>query len=207
MTPPAVKQDLTRAQWVAARMKELPRYCIFFYNLLLDPRLSWEMKEHVFGTLRYIFEENDIIADDDPMLARLDDLAMAFRCFTELIARLPAGILAIYEEVLHREGIPIRSYVPEAPLWLDKFYHAISALYKDKIAKHRPYLGNAIRTGHLVRTLQHFLQNHKTEPWPIQRYVAVETFLQSFGKKDEGEGRTAPTPVAPPSAPTAPRNG
>jgi len=186
---PAVKpKDIGRAQWVAARMKELPRYCIFFYNLLLDPRLSWDMKEHVFGTLRYIFEENDILEDNDPMLGRLDDLAMAFRCFTELIGRLPSATLAVYEEVLHREGIPIRSYVPEAPIWLDKFYHAISALYKDKIAKHKPYLGSAIKTGELVRELQHFLQNHKTEPWPMERYVAVETFLQSFGESAGGNG-------------------
>jgi hypothetical protein len=193
MTEPVAKQakDLTRARWVAARMKELPRYCIFFYNLLLDPRLSWDMKEHVFGTLRYIFAENDLVDDNDPMLGRLDDLAFAFRCFSELIGRLPAATLAIYEEVLHREGIPIRSYVPEAPLWLDKFYHAISALYHEKIAQHRQYLGNAIKTGELVRELQHFLENHKTEPWSQERYLAVETFLQSFAEQKPAQGGAA----------------
>jgi hypothetical protein len=180
-------QDLSRARWVAARMKELPKYCIFFYNLLLDPRLSWEMKEHAFGTLRYIFEENDIIEDEDPFLGRLDDLTIAFRCFTELIARLPAGTLAIYEEVLAREGIPVRAYVAESPQWLDKFYHAISALYKEKIAKHKPFLGNAIKTGQLVKALQKFLETAKPPVWTQERLVAVETFLASFATpKHEG---------------------
>lgn len=179
--PPAAPVDLARAEWVAARMQELPKYCIFFYNLLLDPRLSWDLKEHAFGVLRYIFEENDILEDDDPMLGRLDDVTMAFRCFVELIGRLPEGTLAIYEQVLYREGIPIRKYVAESPSRLDKFFQAISVLYKDKIAKHRPFLGNAIKTGALVRELQAFLQNHRPEPWSHERYVAVETFLQSFG--------------------------
>jgi hypothetical protein len=193
-------QDLERSRWVAGRMKELPKYCIFFYNLLLDPRLSWEMKEHSFGTLRYIFEENDIIADDDPVLGRLDDLTMAFRCFTELIARLPAGTLAIYEEVLAREGIPIRSYVAESPMWLDKFYHAISGLYKEKIAKHKVFLGNAIKTGALVKALQEFLGNAKFEPWSPERLVGVEAFLESFKAPTKREPEI-PRPQLPPPPP------
>lgn len=173
--------DLTRAKWVASRMKELPKYCIFFYNLLLDSRLSWDMKEHAFGTLRYIFAENDIIPDDDPMLGRLDDLTIAFRCFTELIACLPAGTLAIYEEVLARDAIPVRSYVCEAPQQLDKFYHTISALYREKMGKHKNFLGNSIKTGELVRALQEFLEKNKDIPsWPPDRLLAVETFLASF---------------------------
>jgi hypothetical protein len=179
--PPApAGQDLDRAGWVAARMKELPKYCIFFYNLLLDPRLSWDLKEHAFGTLRYIFHENDIIEDDDPVLGRLDDLTIAFRCFTELIARLPAGTLAIYEEVLARDGIPVRSYVAESPARLEKFYFAISGLYKDKMAKHKNFLGNAIKTGELVRALQAFLADPHIAPWSSDRLAAVEAFLAGF---------------------------
>jgi len=172
--------DLTRATWVADRMRELPKYCIFLYNLLLDQRLPWIYKEHAFSTLRYIFEENGIIPDDDPMLGRLDDLAFTFRCLTELVARLPAGVLAIYEEVLHREGIPVRAYVAEAPLWLDKFYHMVSSLYRQQVDRLKDKLGNCIKTGQLVRQLQHYLENHKPEPWSMERLIAVEAFLQNF---------------------------
>src|SRR5271166_5211733 len=157
MATSAKEGGLERAHWVVARMKELPKYVMFLYNVLLDPRLSWDMKEHAFGTLHYIFEESDIIADDDPLLGRLDDLTFAFRCFTELIARLPAGTLSIYEEVLARDRIPIRAYVAEAPLWLDKFYAVIGSLYKTKIEQHKQFLGNAIKTGALVKGMQRYL--------------------------------------------------
>ena len=192
--------DLERAHWIVARMKELPKYCMFLYNVLLDTRLSWDMKEHAFGTLHYVFEESDIIADDDPLLGRLDDLTMVFRCFTELIARLPAGTLAIYEEVLARDRIPIRAYIIEAPLWLDKFYQAIAGLYRTKIDQHKQFLGNAIKTGALVRGMQAFLAHEQQHPQTFSpdRLAAIEAFISSFATPVAGTGGgSAPAGVQP----------
>jgi len=168
-----------RARWIEGRVRELPQYVMFFYNLLLDSRLSKDMKEHAFGTLRYIFDAHEIIEDDDPVLGRLDDLALSLRCFAELIGRLPAGTLAVYEEVLAREGVAIREHTPLAYNYLGNFFLKIASIYKDTIVRYAPELGNAIKTGALVKDLHGFFALPKQEPWTPDRLQLVENFLSA----------------------------
>ncbi len=175
--------DLRRARWVEGRLQELPKLVAFLYNALLDSRIMPDLREHAFGTLRYIFEEDDIIQDQDPVLGRLDDLAMAYRCFGELIGRLPQATLSIYEEVLIRDGIPVRSHTAEAAVQLGKFYEHVAILYQAKIDSLRKLLGNAIKTGELIQEVQAYLQTASTAPWPIDRLEKVEQFLSAYNAK------------------------
>ncbi len=175
--------DAIRGRWVEARFNEMPKYCIFFYNLLLDARLPDHYKEHVFGTLRYVLEGGDIIPRSDPLLGGLDEVAFAFRCLSELIGRLPAGTLSIYEEVLHREGITVRDRVVEAPARLEKFFFALGNLYKERVARFAPTFKNAIKTGELVRGLQRYLETFKPARWAPDHVAHIDAFLESFGKK------------------------
>jgi hypothetical protein len=170
-----------RGRWVEQRFNELPKYCIFFYNLLLDSKLPDEYKIHVFGTLGYILEGGDIIPKSDPLLGGLDEVAFSFRCMSELIGRLPQAMLAVYEEVLHREGINLRELVRQAPANLDKFFFALGGMYKERITKRAPYYKNAIKTGELVRGLQTFLQEFKPARWTSEHHAHVAAFLESFG--------------------------
>lgn len=161
-------------------MNEMPKYVMFLYNLLLDANIDWRFKEHAFGTLRYIFEEDGIIPDDDPLLGRLDDLAFTFRCFAELIGSLPEGKLAIYEQVLAAYAIPIRQYVAEAPEWLGDFYFAVATLYPQTITRLCDKLGNAIKTGELVRALQHYLETFEPEDPNSAKMERCVVFLDNY---------------------------
>ncbi len=175
-----------RALWIARRMNEMPKYVLFLYNLLLDMNIDWRFKEHAFGTLRYIFEEGGIIPDDDPLLGRLDDLAFTFRCFAQLIGSLPEGKLAIYEQVLAADAIPIREYVAEAPARFGDFYFAVSTLYPQTIARLRDKLGNAIKTGELVRALQHYVEHFKPDDPRSAKMQRCVVFLDSYKLKKHG---------------------
>ena len=170
-----------RSQWVTQRLNELPHFVMFLYNLLLDANIEWRFKHHAFAVLRYLFDEVEaIIPDDDPILGRLDDLCMVYRCFAELIGTMSPAKLARYEEVLHREGISIRNDLPDAARMLGKFYFAVAALYPPKVENLALLAGNSIKTGQLVRKLQHYVNTHKRERWSSERMQRVEVFLKSY---------------------------
>ncbi|HVY62186.1 MAG TPA: hypothetical protein VHF22_11070, partial [Planctomycetota bacterium] len=84
-----MQTGVARSIWVEARHNELPKYLKFLYNLLLDPKLPDEYKEHVFGTLFYVLEGGDILPQGDPMVGGLDAIAFVYRCMGELVGRLP----------------------------------------------------------------------------------------------------------------------
>ncbi|HVY60494.1 MAG TPA: hypothetical protein VHF22_02525, partial [Planctomycetota bacterium] len=84
------------------------------------------------------------------------------------------------EEVLHREGIRLRDLLPQAAQYLDKFFFAVSALYKERIHRFAPSYKNAVQTGYLVKLLQAFLGHFKPEHWPNERLKAVDAFLGEF---------------------------
>jgi hypothetical protein len=172
-----------RALWIAQRMNEMPKYVLFLYNLLLDMNIDWRYKEHSFGALRYIFEEDGIIPDDDPLLGRLDDLAFTFRCFAQLIGSLPEGKLAIYEQVLAADAIPIRQHMADAPKKLGDFFFAVSALYSQTIERLRDKLGNAIKTGELVRALQHYIDTFTPDDPTSTKMERCVVFLDSYKLK------------------------
>jgi hypothetical protein len=172
--------EFPRARWVEARMKEMPRYCMFLYNLLLDAKLPDYYKEHAFAALFYILEGGDLIPADDKMLNGIDEITYVYRCISELIGRLPQASLAIYEEVLHRDSISIRDLMVEAPTQLGPFFFALSAVYKDRVQKQASFYKNAIKTGLLVKLLQSFLGSYRFEPFPPERLKTIEAFLASF---------------------------
>jgi hypothetical protein len=184
---------IARSVWVEARMNELPKYCTFLYNLLLDQKLDDEHKVHAFGTLFYVLEGGDILAQDDPMLGGLDALAFVFRCMSELIGRLPPANLAVYEEVLRRDGVALRELIPQAARYLDRFYFAVAALYKERIFRFAPSYKSAVQTGYLVKLLQSFLSSFKPSHWPNQRLEAVDRFLGSFAVEKMAK-QAAPLP-------------
>jgi hypothetical protein len=176
----AVPTDLTRARWVEARVRELSKYTLFFYNLLLDRHLPDHYKEHAFGTLWYILEGGDLLPPEDEDLAGVDACAFAYRCMGELVGRLPQASLAVYEEVLHRDGIAIRELLPEGAANLGKFFMAVSTIYGSRIKKSVPVYKNAIETGYLVKLLRMFLEGFKPKPWSADRLARVEAFLEGF---------------------------
>lgn len=175
-----MQTGIARSIWVEARMNELPKYVKFLYNLLLDPKCPDDLKEHAFGALYYVFEGADLLPPDDPMLGGLDALAFVFRCMSEMVGRLPQATLSVYEEVLLRDGVPLRQYLPQAAQYLDKFFFAVASLYKERIARYQPYHKNAIKTGYLVKMLQAFLGAMKPAHWAKARLDAVESFLGGF---------------------------
>lgn len=179
--PPRV--DASRARWIEARVGEMGKYAAFFYNLLLDRNLPDPYKEHAFGALWFMLAGGDVVPADDEDLAGVDVAAFAFRCLGELVGRLPQASLAVYEEVLHRDGIAVRALLPEAPANLGAFFAAVSAIYPGRVEKYRPVYKNAIQTGYLVKLLRQFLDSFRPEPWPEERLRRVETFLESFELK------------------------
>jgi uncharacterized membrane protein YkvA (DUF1232 family) len=164
-------------------MRELSNYCVFFYNILLDPAISWEVKEHPFGTMMYIFQENDIIPDSDPVLGRVDDVVMVALCLRELVGRLPSGSLCKYEQVLYANGIALRNIAAQGPNVLGTFYAHFEGIYRDNQVRQRPYLGSAIETGWLIKALNYFLATYKCPEWNGQSFQKVEKFLEAYGKK------------------------
>jgi hypothetical protein len=174
------------SKWAEGRYRELPKYCMFFYNMLLDPHIRDEFKEQAFATLWYILEGGDIIPPEDENLDGLDEVAFAFRCLTELVGRLPDAQLAIYEEVLHRDGVPLRQRVREAREHLGRFADAVSALYRDRIAKRAVSFKNAVQTKRIVEDLRVALGAPMPPAWSQDRLEHVETFLESFALDAQG---------------------
>jgi hypothetical protein len=180
-TPRAASPDLDRARWVEWRVHELPALAAFFYNLLLDRLLPDQFKEQVFGVLWYIVEEDaDLIPRDDLDLGGIDAAVIALRCVSELVARLPQAALAVYEEVLHRQGVAVRAILPDVPARFGEFHRAIDAIYRARIARTAPLFKNAVETGFLVRLLTRFLGQAPGRPWTLERLERVEAFLSSF---------------------------
>ena len=161
-------------------MRELPKYCLFLYNLLLDPKLADHYKEHAFAALFYILEGGDLIPAEDKLLNGIDEITYIYRCISELVGRLPPASLAIYEEVLHRDKIPIRDLMVQAPNMLGPFFFALSAVYKERVAKHASYYKNAIKTGMLVKLLQTFLGGYRFEPFAPEKLKTMQAFLDNF---------------------------
>jgi len=178
----AGEPEVGRGAWAEARIRELPKYVMFLYNLLLDQRLPDEMKTHVFGTLVYVMEDGDVIPRDDRVLGFLDEVMFTFRCLSELVGRLPPAMLAVYEEVLFRDGIPLRDRVREAPANLGKFFFALAGVYKERIERYAPSYKNATRTGHLVRLLQQFMQTFQAPSFTADEHRHIEAFIANFGR-------------------------
>jgi len=172
--------DYPRARWVEQRVKELPKYCMFLYNLLLDPKLPDHYKEHAFAALFYILEGGDLIPPEDKLLNGIDEVTYIYRCISELVGRLPPASLAIYEEVLHRDRIAIRELMVQSPNMLGPFFFALSAVYKERVQKHATYYKNAIKTGMLVKLLQTFMAHHRFEPFPQEKLQTMQAFLDNF---------------------------
>lgn len=166
--------------WLVARFNEMPKYLLFFYNLLLDMNIAWRFKEHAFGALRYVFVTNDLVPDDDPAIGRLDDLAFVYRCFAQLVGALPQAKLAIYEEVMRRDQIDIREHLPRMPKEMGDFYTAIAHVYPAAVTEFRVHLGNSIKTGELVRTLQEFLKVFRPAVASSIDMQRCKAFLQSY---------------------------
>lgn len=172
-----------RARWVTARINEMPQYVIFLYNTLLDANIEWRFKNHVFATLRYLFDEpRGVIPDDDPLLRRLDDLCMVYRCFAEIVGAMHPASLAVYEEVLHREGVALRTLLPECARFMGRFFFAVTSLYAKNVAELSELAGNSMKTGELVRSLQSYLEGHRPETWDSERMLRVEVFLDRYGQ-------------------------
>jgi hypothetical protein len=170
-----------RAQWMTQRLNEVPQFVIFLYNALIDPSIEWRYKHHMFATLRYVFDPSDkVIADDDPVFARIDDVCMIYRCFAEIIGTCPQAKLARYVEVLYREGIDIYRDLSEVPLFLGNFYFAMSKLYPGRVDNLAELCGSAIKTGELVRKLQAYISSHHKQSWATERMLRVEVFLDNY---------------------------
>lgn len=185
----AAPRDLSRARWVEARLRELPRFAIFLYNLLLDRNLPDWLKEQAFGALWYALEGTDLIPPDDGDLAGIDALAIALRCAGEIVAHAPPAALAVYEEVLWRDGVRIRERLAETPDRLGTFFAAVGAVYRDRIARAAVHYKRAIETGYLVRELMDFVASYRPEAWTAGRLAYVEAFLDSFGECGGADGR------------------
>ncbi|GIW71947.1 MAG: hypothetical protein KatS3mg102_1489 [Planctomycetota bacterium] len=181
---PAEAQLAERAQWLAGRLNEMPKYVLFLYNLLLDGNIEWRYKEHAFATLWYLFDDREgIIPNDDPLIGRLDDLAFVYRCFAELTGSLPQAKLALYEEVLARDGIPMRSYLMELPARMGEFYFAIAALYPETVARLKSRLGNAVATGELVRAVRSYLESFVPDDPHSEKIRRCVVFLDNYHLK------------------------
>jgi hypothetical protein len=89
-----------KGMWLHARANELPHYVIFLYNILLDPTLRWDLKESPFATLSYLFLDNSIIAQEDPLLGRVDDVTMVVCALRDVVGTLPEGALCKYDQIL-----------------------------------------------------------------------------------------------------------
>jgi hypothetical protein len=177
---PALAPVTDRARWIEARVHELRRYGIFFYNLLLDRSLPDHLKEHAFGALWYLLEGGDLIPADDPDLAGLDTAGFALRGLAEIVGRAPPAALAVYEEVLHREGVPLRRILGEAYERVGPFFGAVSAIYGTRIERVRRAYKSAVETGKLVRVLKLFLDEPQDGSWSPGRLAHAERFLESF---------------------------
>lgn len=170
-----------RAQWVAKRLNEVPHFVIFLYNLLLDSGIEWRFKNHIFAALRYIFEPVEgVVPDDDPILARIDDLCMIYRCLAELVGSMHPAKLARYLEVLYREGIQLHQDLQEVPSFLGEFYFSMSRLYPPRVDDLAQLAGSSIKTGELVRKLQEYVGSHQRQTWASERMLRVEIFLEEY---------------------------
>lgn len=171
---------MQRAAWVHQRIVELPQFAIFLYNILIDSRLPWPLKEHPFAALRYLFGEEGLIPNDDPALGRMDDAVMVLCCAQVLLGSVPPGFISIYEQPLARNRINVRQLIAEAPVVLGTFWLHLSSIYQELPGRHRNALGNAIATGALVRELQAWLGSFVPPDPDASNLAAIERFLAAY---------------------------
>lgn len=174
------EDKLARARWIEARLKDLPKLAVFFYQVMLDKNVPEECKTHAFATLFYVLERGDILDEADPALAWLDDIAFACQCSIEVIARAPAAALARHEEVLLRQGVKLRALAAEAPARFDRFLRALAPQYRERVKRRAVFFKNAVQTGELVRLLQRFLESYTPVRWTPAELAGVEDYLENF---------------------------
>lgn len=179
-TMPATEQKLTPGQWVWQRLGEVKTFVVFQYNLLRDPRLPFSLKVYPFTALRYLFSERSVIPNTAPIFGFLDDLTVLMVCNREMIERLPIGTLCLYQQILYAEGVRLRRITGEAPEKLGLFFFHIAALFPRLVEEERPNLGNALITGKLVRSLNHFLQTYQQPEWNPLVAEKVDRFLSVY---------------------------
>jgi hypothetical protein len=169
--------EFERAIWVEARIRELPRTCVFLWNLLLDRNLPDRWQEDVFAALVYVLEGGDLVVSDDPALRGVDELAFAFACLEELLRHLPPATLAPHEEGLLRGGILIRDQTRQAPAALGGLLDATRARYQSVVAAIAPWARSASRRNNLYRILHGFVDGFRPPAWAADRLARMQLFL------------------------------